>query len=83
MCYNQAGGNEMTKPKDKHENWGGKRKASPGKRIGRPRKGKSLLTRLDVRVPPEWIAAITTHGGGSFAEGVRRIITESGVVSPS
>jgi hypothetical protein len=72
----------MTAKKDTHENWGGRRQAGKGKRIGRPREGegKGVMTRIDLRIPPEWTAILTTHGGGKLAKGIRKIIKESGVV---
>ena len=70
----------MTAKKDTHENWGGKRKAGQGKRIGRPKRPGGMMERVDLRIPPEWAPLLVTHGGGKLAKGIRKIIQESGVV---
>ncbi len=74
--------------KREHPNWGGPRENSggprqpgPGKTMGRPKKFGDALIRKDVRIPPAWEAAIVAYGNGDFAEGVRKIILESGIVT--
>jgi len=61
-------------------NSGGPRQPGPGKFLGRPRKFGEAMIRRDVRVPPSWLPAIEAAGNGDFADGVRRILQESGRV---
>ncbi len=76
-----AGEATMTARKETHENWGGRRKAGPGKRMGRPRKAVSeAMERYDVRLPKEWGPKLAAYGEGKLGRGVRKIIQESGVV---
>jgi len=70
----------MTAKKDTHENWGGPRKAGEGRKMGRPSREGGNMQRVNIRIPPEWIDALTEHGDGKLATGIRRIIEESGVV---
>ena len=64
------------------KNWGGARKAKPGKKMGRPRKFSQPMIYKGIRIPRSWTAAIEQHGGGAgqFAEGIRKIVQASGVV---
>ena len=72
----------MSKAKQKHTGWGGPRQARPGKVMGRPKKYGEIMAHKSVRIPAQWMSAIEEHGGGKgkFAEGMRKIIEESGVV---
>ena len=64
------------------KNWGGARKAKPGKKMGRPRKFSQPMIYKGIRIPEQWASLIEEHGGGKgkFAEGMRMIVEASGVV---
>ena len=72
------------KPKFAHggprANSGGPRTPGPGKVLGRPKRFGSLMISKSVHVPPAWIPLLLAYGEGDFAEGVRRVVQESGVV---
>ena len=64
------------------KNWGGARKAKPGKKMGRPRKFSQPMIYKGIRIPEQWASLIEEHGGGKgkFAEGMRKIVEASGIV---
>lgn len=57
-------------------------RGGPRPNSGRKRLYASPVLRYTVRLPAEYVAALTAYGEGNMSAGVRRLVEEAGLLPP-